>query len=86
MGHNCGRSGGKPAEIGFAAAKLFASLVVKSVPLNGAFFAIDGLDQVKGPEILEPAFAGIDALRSVAEQMPDKLVLATIGSRIIFGA
>jgi len=31
--------GQTPEEIGFAAAKLFASFVVRSVPLNGAFFA-----------------------------------------------
>src|SRR5207249_5969359 len=48
---------------------------MKEGGVTGAFFAIDGLDQVKGPEILEPAFAGIDALRSVTEQMPDKMAL-----------
>src|SRR5437773_11192082 len=48
---------------------------MKEGGVTGAFFAIDGLDQVKGPEIVEPALAGIDALRSAAEQMPDKVAL-----------
>jgi len=30
---------------------------------------------VKGPEIVEPALAGLDALRSLAETMPDKVML-----------
>jgi hypothetical protein len=38
-GHISGRSAGKPSEIDFAAAKLFASFSVIRVPLNGAFFA-----------------------------------------------
>jgi len=48
---------------------------MKDGGVTGAFFAIDGLDQVKGPEILEPSLAGLDALRSLAEQMPDKVML-----------
>jgi membrane dipeptidase len=48
---------------------------MKEGGLTGAFFAIDGLDQVKGPEIVEPALAGLDALRSLAETMPDKVML-----------
>jgi len=48
---------------------------MKEGGLTGAFFAIDGLDQVKGPEIVEPSLAGLDALRSLAEQMPDKVAL-----------
>ena len=43
---------------------------MKEGGVTGAFFAVDGLDQVKGPEILEPALAGLDALRAMAEQMP----------------
>ena len=48
---------------------------MKEGGVTGAFFAVDGLDQVKGPEILEPALAGLDALRAMAEQMPDKVAL-----------
>ena len=48
---------------------------MKEGGVTGAFFAIDGLDQVKGPEILEPALRDIDALRSLAEQLPDKVAL-----------
>jgi len=48
---------------------------MKEGGLTGAFFAIDGLDQVKGPEIVEPALAGLDVLRSLAETMPDKVML-----------
>src|SRR5438093_1177328 len=48
---------------------------MKEGGVTGAFFAIDGLDQVKGPEILEPALGGLDALRSLAEQMPDQVAL-----------
>ena len=48
---------------------------MKEGGVTGAFFAIDGLDQVKGPEIVEPALAGLDALRSLTETMPDKVML-----------
>ena len=48
---------------------------MKDGGVTGAFFAIDGLDQVKGPEILEPALAGIDALRLLADEIPDKVAL-----------
>jgi membrane dipeptidase len=48
---------------------------MKEGGVTGAFFAIDGLDQVKGPEIVEPSLAGLDALRSLAERMPDKVML-----------
>src|SRR5690349_5870393 len=48
---------------------------MKEGGVTGAFFAIDGLDQVKGPEILEPALAGLDALRSLAEDQRDTVAL-----------
>ncbi len=48
---------------------------MKEGGMTGAFFAIDGLDQVKGAEIVEPALAGLDALHSVAEQLPDKITI-----------
>ena len=55
---------------------------MKEGGVTGAFFAIDGLDQVKGPEILEPALAGIDALRSAADEMPDKVALCRTAAEV----
>jgi membrane dipeptidase len=55
---------------------------MKEGGVTGAFFAIDGLDQVKGPEIVEPALAGLDALRSLAETMSDKVILCLTASDV----
>jgi len=48
---------------------------MKEGGVTGAFFAIDGLDEVKGPEIVEPALRGLDTLDSLAERLPAKVML-----------
>ncbi len=48
---------------------------MKEGGVTGAFFAVDGNDQVKGPAIVEDTLRQLDALRSLAEEMPDKVAL-----------
>src|SRR5262249_11256351 len=55
---------------------------MKEGGLTAAFFAIDGNDQMKGPQVVEDSLRQIDVLRSVAEQMPDKIVLCLSASDV----
>jgi membrane dipeptidase len=48
---------------------------MKEGGLTAAFFAIDGNDQMKGPAVVEDSLRQLDVLRSVAEQMPDRIML-----------
>ena len=48
---------------------------MKEGGLTGAFFAIDGNDQMKGPAVVEDTLRQFDVLRSLAAEMPDKVML-----------
>ena len=48
---------------------------MKEGGLTGGFFAIDDNDQIKGPAVVEDSLRHLDTLRSLAEQMPDEVVL-----------
>lgn len=50
--------------------------------LTAAFFAIDGNDQMKGPLVVEDSLRQIDILRSVAEELPDAVMLCLTASDV----
>lgn len=47
---------------------------MKEGGLTGGFFAVDGNDQIKGPAVVEDTLQQLDVLRSLAEEMPDKVM------------
>jgi membrane dipeptidase len=55
---------------------------MKEGGLTAAFFAIDGNDQIKSPLIVEDSLRQLDVLRSVAEEMPDKVMLCLTASDV----